>query len=225
MQAPPALTSQLYADHLNEVKTLGSATSTVRTPQQTQTAQLWAAVGYSTSAPGVWYNLGRDLARTRALNGVDTARVLALLSITMHDALLTSFTGKFLYGLWRPTTAIRGADRDNNPATEVDPGFVSLIATPPYPAYPGNMACIGASSSALFARTWGRDDIPFSVTWTGIAPQADVTRSYNGFRQLADEEARSRIYAGIHFTFDHTASFGVCTDVANYVFANYLVAR
>ncbi len=173
---------------------------------------------------GVWYNLSRDLARARALNGVDTARVYALLAITMHDALLTSFSSKFIYGLWRPTTAIREAGRDNNPATVADPTFVSLIPTPPYPSYAGNMACIGASSSALFARIFGRDDIPFSVTWTGIA-QPDVTRSYNGFRQAADEEARSRIYAGIHYTFDHTASFGSCTNVANYTFNNYLIPK
>lgn len=224
-EAPPALTSQRYADDLNEVKALGGTTSTTRTAQQTQIAQTWAGVGYSTSAPGVWYNLARDLARSRALSGIDTARVFALLAITMHDALQTSFSSKFLYGLWRPTTAIRNAHRDNNPATEQDPNFVSLIPTPPYPSYAGNMACIGASSSALFARIWGRDDIPFSVTWVGIAPNTDVTRSYNGFRQAADEEARSRIYAGIHFTFDHTASFGSCTSVANYVFSNLLLAR
>ena len=225
MEPPPALTSARYAADFNEVKLLGGATSTARTAQQTQTAQLWAGVGYSTSAPGVWYNLARDLTRTRGLNGVDAARVFALLAITMHDALETSFSAKFLYGLWRQVTAIRNADRDNNPATEADPTFVSLIPNPPYPTYPGNMACIGASSAALFARLWGRDDIPFSVTWTGIAPNTDVTRPYNGFRELADEEARSRIYAGIHFTFDHTASFGSCTEVANYVFRNVLIAR
>ncbi len=224
VEAPPALTSQRYADDFNEVKRLGGATSTARTAQQTQTAQLFAGVGYTTTPPAVWHNLGRDLARARALNGLDTARVMALLAITMHDALQTSFSGKFIYGLWRPTTAIRNADRDNNPATEADPTFVSLIPTPPYPSYPGNVACIAASSSALFTRIWGRDDIPFSVTWTGNA-QPDVTRSYNGFRQLADEATLSRIYAGLHFTFDHTASWGSCTQVANYAFNNYLTPR
>jgi len=225
MEAPPALTSQRYADDFNEAKALGSATSATRTAEQTQTARLWASVGYSTGFPGnVWHLVGRDLARARGLNGVDTARVFALLAVTMHDALMTSFSGKFLYGLWRPVTAIRNAHRDNNPATAADPNFVSLLPTPPYPAYPGNVACLGAASSALFTRLWGRDDIPVSVTWPGIG-QPDVTRSYNGFRQLADEGARSRIYGGIHFKFDHTASFGVCTDLANYAFNNYLRPR
>ena len=224
-EAPPALTSQRYADDFNEVKVLGGATST---DPHGSTNPDRAAVGR-----GRLQHLGvrrlvqprRDLARTRALSGIDTARVFALIAITQHDALQTSFSSKFLYGLWRPTTAIRNAHRDNNPATEQDPNFVSLIPTPPYPSYAGNMACIGASSSALFARIWGRDDISFAVTWTGIAPNTDVTRSYNGFRQAADEEARSRIYAGIHYTFDHTASFGSCTSVANYVFSNVLLAR
>ena len=224
MEAPPALTSQRYADDFNEVKRLGGATSTARTAQQTQTAQLWASVGFSTTAPGVWYNIGRDLGRARSLSGVDMARAFALLGITMHDALQTSFTGKFIYGLWRPVTAIREAGSDNNAATEPDPAFLALLATPPYPSYPGNMACIGASSSALYARIWGQDNIPFTVSWVGIAPVADVTRSYNGFRQLADEEADSRIYGGIHYRFDHTASFGSCTNLANYVFNNYLLA-
>ena len=172
----------------------------------------------------MWHLLDRGLARARALNGVDTARMFGLLAITMHDALETSFSGKFIYGLWRPATAIRNAGRDNDPATVADPTFVSLIPNPPYPTYPGNMACLGASSAALFARIWSLDDIPFSVTWTGVA-QPDVTRSHNGFRQLADEEARSRIYAGIHFTFNHTASFGSCTQVANYAFNNYLIPK
>lgn len=220
-EAPPLLTSERYAEDFNEVKRLGGTTSTVRTAEQTQTARLWAGVGFSTSASGVWFNLGRDLARARGLDGLDTARVFALLGMVHHDALMTSFTGKFMYGLWRPALAIREADRDGNAATEPDPNFVSLIPTPPYPTYPGNMACIGASSSALYAGLWGQDDVPFSVTWAGVG-QADVTRSYTGFRHLANEEALSRIYGGIHFGFDHTASFGSCTELGNYAFENIL---
>jgi hypothetical protein len=166
----------------------------------------------------------RDVARARNLNGVDTARVYALLAMTIHDALMTSMTSKFIYGLWRPVTAIREAARDGNAATEPDPAWLPLVTTPPYPSYAGNMACIGAAGAALFTRLWGRDDIRFSATWVGIG-QDNVTRSYNGFRQMADEEADSRIYAGIHYRFDHTASFGVCDKVANYAASNYLRPR
>ncbi len=224
MEAPPALTSARYAADFNEVKSLGSATSTTRTEEQTQTARLWAGVGTTTPLQNVWNQLVRDLARSRGLNALDTARLYALLNMTIHDALRVSFTGKFLYGLWRPVTAIREAARDGNAATEPDPNWVALIPNPPYPAYPGNMACVGASSSRLLARAFGRDDVRFSVTWS-VADGPGVTKVYNGFHQLADEEARSRIYAGIHFQFDSTASFGVCPLVADYAFENHLRAR
>jgi hypothetical protein len=145
--------------------------------------------------------------------------------MTMHDGLLVSFNGKFLYGLWRPVTAIREAASDGNPATEPDPTWLSLIPTPPYPTYPGNMTCVGAVNSRTLERVFGRDNIPFTVTWTGTGGAADINRSYNGFRELANEQARSRVYGGIHFEFDQTASFGVCIPLADYAFDNYMRPR
>ena len=222
---PPALTSEHYATDFNEVKALGGTTSTVRTFEQTSIAQRWAAIGTSTQFQHIWGNLLADLARSRGLSAVDTARTYALLNITMHDGLFVSFSGKFLYGLWRPVTAIREADGDGNPATAGDPTWSTLIPTPPYPTYPGNMTCMGAVNSRTLERVFGRDDIRFSVTWTGTAGSADTTRTYNGFRELANEQARSRIYGGIHFEFDQQASFGVCIPLADYAFDNYLRPR
>ena len=132
---------------------------------------------------------------------------------------MTSFSGKFLYGLWRPVTAIREAGRDGNPDTAADPKFLALVPTPPYPTYPGNYACIASAMTRVFARYFGRDDLPFSITWAEPAGPG-ITRSYNSFRHLADEAARSRVYGGIHFDFDTTASFGVCIPLGEYVFAN-----
>lgn len=221
---PPALTSAHYAADFNEVKALGSATSTTRTADQTLVARLWAGIGTSTANAVVWSNVVRDQARLRGLSGLEAARIYALLSMTTHDGFLVSFSGKYLYGLWRPVTAIRAADTDGNADTAADPAWNTLIPTPPYPGHPGNMACTGASSSRVLARVFGRDDVRFTVTWTGVnAP--DVTRTYNGFRELADEQARSRIYGGIHFTFETLASFGVCTLLADYAVDNYLRAR
>ena len=225
VEAPPALSSERYATDLNEVKALGSANSTARTEEETSIARRWAGVNTSTTLQIVWNNVTRDLSRRFGLSGLDAARAYALLNVAMHDALLSSFNGKFVYGLWRPVTAIREAARDNNAATEADPNWLPLLATPPYPSYPGNMACVGAGSSRTLARVFGRDDIPLTVTWTGIGGAADITRSYNGLRQLADEEERSRVLGGIHFTFDNRASFGVCVLLADYVVTNYLRRR
>jgi hypothetical protein len=219
--APPELTSERYAADFNEVKTIGAANSTVRTANETTIANTWASVGNTTSPIAAWNTAMQDLTRTRNLNGLDAARMFALGNMTMHDGLWVTFTGKFNYGLWRPVTAIREAARDNNPATEADPTWLPLLATPPYPSYPGNMTCVGASTAALLAQVLGRDDLPFTITWTATGG-GTITRSYHGLRQAADEQARSRVLGGIHFTFDNLASFGVCTQLGEYAAANVL---
>ena len=225
VEPAPALTSARYAQDFNEVKAIGGTTSTVRTPEQTSIAQRWAAIGTSTQFQHVWSNLLRDLARRTGLSALDTARGYALLGATMHDGLLASFNGKFLFALWRPVTAIREAERDGNPATTADPTWVSLIPNPPYPTYPGNMTCMGAVGSRTLERIFGRDDVAFSVTWTGTAGNADIARPFNGFRELANEQSRSRVYGGIHFEFDQLASFGQCIPLADYAFDNYMRRR
>ncbi|MFN2445980.1 MAG: vanadium-dependent haloperoxidase, partial [Vicinamibacterales bacterium] len=165
VEAPPSLTSARYAADFNEAKALGAANSTTRTADQTLVARLWAGIGTTTGASAVYNNLVRDLARSRGLGGLETARLFALVNISVHDALLVSFTGKYLYGFWRPTTAIRAADRDGNSETDADSTWTSLIPNPPYPSYPGNMSCIGASATRVLERFFGRDDISFTVTW------------------------------------------------------------
>jgi hypothetical protein len=217
-EGPPALTSDRYARDFNETKTLGAADSAVRTAEQTLVARLWAPVGYSTAFWHVWNQV------VGYVSGLDAARAYALVNMTHHDALMTSFTGKFLYGFWRPVTAIREAHTDGNDATERDAAWTSLIPTPPYPGHPGNMACLGAAQARVLERVMGRDDVPFEVTWTGTTAPT-VTRAYNGFRQLADEGGISRIWGGIHFTFETQASFGACTRLGDYAADNVLRRR
>ena len=221
VEPPPVLTSQRYADDFNDVKAVGGVNSTTRTADQTLVAQLFAVVPTvtTTGIPAVWNNLTRDFIRAHNLNDLEAARLYALVNTTFHDALFVSFSGKYLYGLWRPVTAIREAARDGNAATEPDPGFLALIPTPPYPTYPGNYACVASAVARVFIRYFGRNELPFSITWAQPAGPG-ITRSYNSFRQLAEEAARSRVYGGIHFNFDTTSSFGVCEPLGDYIFEN-----
>jgi hypothetical protein len=221
MEGPPAMTSARYAADFNETKSLGAVDSTTRTAEQTLMARTWHGVGTTTTSPNLWNIVLGDVARARGWSGLDAARGLALMNMTQHDALMTAFTGKFLYGLWRPVTAIREAAADGNAATTPDPAWTPLLATPPYPGHPGNRACLASSQARLLERLSGQDNIPITATWN-VAGAAPIVRSYNGFRQLADEEAKSRIWGGIHFEFESLASMGACTLLADYVVDNTL---
>ena len=219
---PPAMTSAEYALALNEVKEIGSATSVIRTADQTQVARLWANVNTPTNFLFVWNNVARTVAEARAISTVEKARLFALTNIALHDALQTAFASKFEHGLWRPVTAIRRADEDGNAGTEADPAWNSLIATPPYPSYAGNMATIGTSQSTVLALFFGRDDIRFSHTWEGAG---GATRSYVGFGAMANEQERARVWGGIHFTFDNVAGQSIGRSVGAYVFQNLMRPR
>lgn len=219
---PPALTSDEYARDLNEVKEIGSATSTTRTAEQTKVAQLWANVNTPTTVWFVWNNVARTVAIQRNTSTAENARLFALLNISFHDALQTTMASKFVHGLWRPVTAIRRADEDGNSNTAADPNWTSLIGVPPYPTYAGNHAAIGTSQATILALFFGRDDIRFQHTWEGAG---GATRLYAGFNQMADEEERSRVWGGIHFTFDNVAGQSAGRNVANFVFLNFMRQR
>lgn len=223
-EGPPPLASERYARDFNQTKSVGAAESATRTAAQTQAARLWASVGTSTPFWAIWNQVIGHVARSRGLSGLEATRTYALVGMAQHDALLTSFTGKFLYALWRPVTAIREAHTDGNDLTERDETWSSLIPTPPYPGHPGNMACLGAAQARVMARLMGRDDVPFEVTWV-VPNGTNVTRAYTGFRELADEEGMSRIWGGIHFMFENQASVGSCTRLGDYAADNVLRVR
>jgi hypothetical protein len=222
---PPTLTSELYTADVEEVRLLGSATSTVRTAEQTETARLFASVGNSTSHFAVWNNVARDLSRRAHWSLIETARLFVLLNVSMQDGTQTSHASKFIYGLWRPVTAIRRADEDLNAATMADPTWTPLLATPSYPSHSSNQTCVAASAARSLARAFGGDDVAFSVTWIGTGGNPNVTRQYGKLSELADQQARSRVYGGIHFNFELTASHESCAKVADYVVDNYVLPR
>lgn len=219
---PPSMTSAQYAADLNEVKELGSVNSAIRTADQTLVARLWANVNTPTNFLLVWNNVARTVSVDSNATTVQKARLFALINIALHDALQTTFASKFQHGLWRPVTAIRRADEDGNANTTPDAEWLSLIPNPPYPSYAGNMAAIGTSQATILAQFFGRDDIRFDHTWAGAG---GATRSYAGFSAMANEQARARVYGGIHFTFDNVAGQSVGTSVGNYIFGNVMRPR
>jgi hypothetical protein len=222
---PPLLTSERYARDLNETKRLGAVDSAARTAEQTLLAQVIHGVNTSPPAHAVWNIVAGDLVTKRGLSLIDAARLFALFNASIADGLQTSWTSKFVYNLWRPVTAIRQADTDLNDATTADPNWLPLLVTPPYPSHAGNVACLSFGAARALTLGFGRDDIPFSVTWVRTMGLDNVTREFTAFSQLAEQMARSRIHGGIHFQFESDASFAVCPKVAEYVYENYVLSR
>jgi hypothetical protein len=210
---PPALASTRYARDFAEVKALGSAASTVRTAEQTATALFFsgnALVQFNTAM--------RDQAATRALDIAEAARMFAAVTMTVADALITTWQAKLVYGIWRPITAIQLADTDGNPATAADPSWTPLLVTPPYPDYVSGYNSVAASASRVLENLFGPRRLDLTLTSTAVP---GAVRHYDSGRALRSDVVDARILLGIHFRFADTAARTLGVDLADWTLDHY----
>jgi len=214
---PPALTSDQWAEDYNEVQSLGSLNSTLRSPEQTDIGYFWADSG-----PILWQNALRYLARNYLGDIGDSARMYALAEAAMADAQIACWDSKYFYVFWRPITAIRLGDQDGNPATVVDPAWQPLINTPNFPEYPSGHADISSAATNMLRLFFGSDVLSFQMT-TSNALAVQKTRTFSRFTEAEKEVVDARVYVGIHYRNSDNAARAQGHAVANWVFRNYFL--
>jgi DNA-binding beta-propeller fold protein YncE len=206
---PPALTSARYAADLNEVETLGSATSSVRTAWQTETAVFWQ----SDTPVVIWDRVTDDLIDQSKLTLTQSVRLLARLNVAMADAVISIWNAKNVYDTWRPITAIQQAGTDGNPDTIADPNWVPLLVTPVFQEYPSGHAGVSRAGAGVLAAAFG-DDTAFTLTVAGLP---GVERSFTSFSDAVDQVALARIWGGIHFRYACDAAVQIGAQIADLV--------
>ena len=149
---PPALTSPRFTRDFNEIKEVGSLTSTTRTQDQTNLARFWVS-----TAPQNWNPAVRQLASARGLSLSQNARAFALVNLAGADAFIAAWDAKFAYNQWRPVTAIRAADSDGNPDTLADPAWTPLLVTPPFPDYIAGHTTYAGAAKQVLEHIFGRN--------------------------------------------------------------------
>jgi hypothetical protein len=215
---PPALTSDAYGDAFNEVKSLGIANSTAASADQALTGRFWNG-----AIQNYWNEIAQTASAARHLTTAQNARLFALLNLTLADGVIAFYDAKYTYNFWRPVTAIRAADTDNNPATGADPNWLPEVGkTGADPSYPGAHGVISAAGAAVLTAFFGDDPFDFSVT-SEVLPGAE--RSFRRFGDAAQEASLSRIFAGQHFRFDQTAGERLGREVAAFVVDGFLTMR
>lgn len=214
----PALNSQKYAEGYNEVKSVGQLNSQTRTAGQTSYAKFW----YEFSESG-WNRVARSAIAGKKLDLLSTTRLFALLNIALADAYTAGWDSKFHYNFWRPYTANRAAQNDGNGQTEADANWEPLMPTPPVQDYPSTHSALGNAGAAMLAALLG-DNTKFTMT-SPTTEVAGSTRSFKSFSQAADENADSRVMAGIHFRFSCEAGQDLGNKIGKWVVENNLKPR
>jgi len=206
LSGPPALGSAQYLRDLAETHTMGSRTSAARTPDQTNSAWLWA----SSSAAYLWNAVALQLIEARAHDRdhdsdrddrfrgeserrggdgdrlLENARILAALNVAMADAAIGCWDQKVKYNFWRPITAIRESG---------DPTWTPLFATPAHQDYPSGHSCISGAATAILADEFG-ERTPFTLRSDVLV---GAPRTFRSFAEALADVKDARVFAGIHF--------------------------
>ena len=185
---PPALTSPVYARDFNEVKSVGSATSTVRTPGPDRGRDLVAR-----PAPTEW-EIKRQLAADPAADRpADRPHVRdGRPHQRRHgDRLLQRERGVELLAAGHGDPARR---HRRQPRTVPDPDWTPLLVTPPFPDYPSGHACCTRREMTTYAHFFGRDA-------SRSAPTASTPHdaALHQLLQALAEVINARVWGGIHF--------------------------
>jgi membrane-associated phospholipid phosphatase len=186
----PALNSAAYASDFEEVKSLGRATGSTRTPEQTVIAFFW-----TDNTISHWNRIAVTLALEQRNRLSENARLFALLNLAMADAGIAVWDAKFEFRFWRPFSAIPLAGDDGNPATAADPAWTTLVLTPNHQEYPSGHGGLSGAAAHVLGRFFG-DKTTFTHR-SDTAPYAP--RTHRRFSAAADEANNSRVYGGIHF--------------------------
>ena len=228
---PYPLTSAQYAADVNEVASLGAINSTTRTPEETHAAVFWQTNPSTTDNA-----VARRFVDQFSLDVSDSARLFALLDLSMADTIITTWHDKYLYDFWRPITAIRHADSDGNPATVADPGWTPLfdpslsaviagvgptLVTPPYPEAPSGATASNSAAMHAFASFFGTDQMSFYATSSRFPGEQ---RPFNRFSDLTNEVLNARIWAGIHFRHSDVQAAQIGDDVESYIATHWFSA-
>jgi hypothetical protein len=183
---PPSFSESVGSAFYVEARECYRVTSDL-TPEQEAIARFWSDdPGQTATPPGHSVSILTQVARELNLTLDRAAEAYAKVGVAVADSFVACWRTKYQYNLLRPVTYIRSV---------IDPGWTSLLITPPFPEYTSGHSVQTAAAAQVLTSLFGR--LAFTDHThdaRGLPP-----RAFNSFMAAAEEAAISRLYGGIHF--------------------------
>ncbi len=167
--------------------------SETRAEAQTAAVKFWTQA----NLPDSWQQAARQLSAAKGLTLADNARLFALLNMGLANTFIIDWDAKFTYNFWRPVTAIRNGDKDDNEATERDAGWTPLNATPMHPEYPSQAAIICGVAVVVLEALLGPDPQILLTVVDSVDPKSKL--DFPSIKTMAKQHSDVRVWGGIHF--------------------------
>ncbi len=165
------------------------------TDEQRTIATFWADnAGATGTPPGHWIAIVGQVARNDSLSLMAAAEAYARVGIAVTDAFIECWNAKYIYNLQRPVTYIQN---------RIDATWLPYLVTPNFPTYISGHSTQSGAAAKVLTDMFGI--VAFTDTIRAdhnlVPPLAP--RTFQSFDDAAGEAAVSRLYAGIHFSFDN----------------------
>ena len=208
---PPAVGSATYNTALTQVKTYGTAANARHTAEQTHLAKFYA------QDPEVVVNeAARELSASRSLTLPQRALLFAQVDLAVADSRIAAWDARYFYKLWRPITALNAGA--TGAVINSYSAWQPVIVTPNHPSYPSDHgATLAAGVQVLRAFFGDAQALTLHLPTLGAG---EAPRTVFSLPQIEADGGLSRIYGGVHFSFDNDAGQQLGASIADYVLAH-----
>ena len=223
--APYAVNTNEYTADFNEVKTKGARVGGSRTAAEEKMAQFWS----DNRSTYLWNLITRKVIENKGLDAWKTARLFALIHVSMAESITSQLNAGYYYYSWRPETAIRLAETDGNDNTAGDIAWLPFLSetatfgTPPFPGHPNAYAANGATTAEILRLFFGSDETAIDITTTTTNPAVTEPKPsfhFTSFSQAARDNSLSMIYNGWDFRKSVMDGEEMGRQIANYVYSH-----
>jgi PAP2 superfamily len=139
------------------------------------------------SPGGHWINITATACRNSNADFVKSAEAYVLVALSLVDGFISCWDEKYRSVLIRPESYIN---------QYIDENWVPLLQTPPFPEYTSGHSVISSAAATALTGVFGES---FAFTDSTEIEFGLGARSFQSFKQAADEAAISRFYGGIHY--------------------------
>lgn len=159
-------------------------------------AEFWSddAVGLTFAPPTRFMAIANQVLKNKDAS-LDLALFTVLkVGLALNDAGVACWYSKYYYNIERPVSYIRRV---------MELGWEPhLWFSPSFPAYPSGHATFGAAASEVLCDIFGENYAMVDRSHEGRVEFLGIPRSFKSFREMAEENAYSRVPLGVHFKMD-----------------------
>lgn len=204
--------SELYVQALEVMET-------VKNQQLVNIGVFWSddLTGLTFSPPIRWLAIANQIYANEDVSLEKAVVSDAKLGLALNDVSVACWNSKYYYNIERPETYIR-RNIDPSWTTKLnDPLTGETGINPAFPAYPSGHSTFGAAGAEVLSSEFGYAHAMTDRCHENRTEFYGTPKAFTSLRAMAEENAYSRIYLGVHFRMDCEEGLRYGTEIGHRV--------